>query len=151
MNKHANSRSQHGITLIELMVVVAVVGILAMIAVPSYRQYVVKSNRAAAEAFIMSVANKQEQYMLDARTYAGVAADPGDSSGLTTLGLSAPNDVSKNYNIKIGAVSNAPPTYKITAEPTGSQATNDTQCGSVSINQAGTKAISGTGSVAACW
>lgn len=148
MNKNLSAnnmpmrQSQYGVTLIELMIAVAVVGILAMIAVPSYRQYVVKSNRAAAEAFIMSVANKQEQYMMDARAY---------SSSLSTLGMTAPSDVSKHYTISISGVAATPPAYTVVATPTGSQATNDTQCGSVSINQAGTKAITGTSTVAECW
>lgn len=142
MNSRVNIQAQQGLTLIELMIVVVIVGILAMIAVPSYRSHTVKSNRAAAEAFIMSVANKQEQYMLDARTY---------TNSLSTLGMSAPADVSRNYSISITNVGTAPPTYTVTAAPTGSQATDDTQCGSISINQAGTKAITGTGSVAGCW
>ncbi|MBI4937843.1 MAG: type IV pilin protein [Nitrosomonadales bacterium] len=138
----AGSRAQRGFTLIELMIVVAIVGILALIAVPSYRQYVVKANRAAAESFIMSVTNKQEQYMLDARQYAAT---------LALLGMAAPEDVSKNYNITITNIGATPPTYTITAVPAGSQAASDTRCGSVSINQAGTKGITGTGTVAECW
>ncbi|TXT23417.1 MAG: type IV pilus assembly protein PilE [Gallionellaceae bacterium] len=151
----ASSKTPNGFTLIELMIVVAIVGILALVAVPSYRQHVVKSNRAAAEGFILGVANKQEQYMLDARTYAGVAADPGDTTGLVNrpnetppgLGMTVPADVVRNYNILIGAVSTTPPGYKITAVPIGSQLADDTQCGAVSIDQAGTKLPTTPG----CW
>lgn len=143
--------TQHGFTLVELMIVVAIVGILALIAYPSYTQHTIKAKRAAAESFIMSVANKQEQYVLDARQYAGVAADPGDATGLTTLGVSVPSDVSQNYDIKIGAVTSTPLAYKVTAVPIGGQAAADTKCGSVSIDQAGTKGKTGTGTVADCW
>jgi type IV pilus assembly protein PilE len=138
----AGSRTQRGFTLVELMIVVAIIGILTFVAVPSYRQYVVKSNRAAAESFVMSVTNKQEQYMLDARQYAAT---------LVLLGMAAPADVSNNYNITITNIGATPPTYTITAVPTGSQAASDTRCGSVSIDQAGTKGITGAGTVAECW
>ena len=139
----AAGRAQQGFTLVELMVVAAIVGILAVIAYPAYTQYVVKSNRAAAESFILSVANKQEQYALDARQY---------STTLAALGLATPTDVARKYTITEPiAVSSVPMAYTITAVPISAQATNDTKCGSVSIDQTGTKSISGTGTVADCW
>lgn len=69
-----------GFTLIEVMITVAIVGILAAIAYPSYIDYVTKSGRAEGVAAVMEVANLQEQYYLDNRTYA---------SDLTKLGMSA--------------------------------------------------------------
>lgn len=137
---------QNGFTLIELMIVVVIIGILAAIGYPSYISYVTKSNRSAAESFIMSLANKQEQYMLDKRQYATLAelgyADPQDF----------PLDGSRqHYRVTIVPVSGPPPTYTITATPTGTQLANDTTCGSVRIDQAGTKYETGTGTVADCW
>jgi len=139
-----NNRMQRGFTLVELMITVAIVGILAAIAYPSYTQYIVKSNRSAAESFLMSVANKQEQYMLDARQYATTLAALGFSS--------IPAEVSGKYTVAVTANNAAtPPSYLITATPTGTQATRDTKCGAVTIDQAGTKGKSGTGTVADCW
>jgi len=136
-------KSENGFTLIELMIVVAVVGILAVIAYPSYNQYVTRSNRSVAASFMLSVANKQEQYMLDARQYA---------SALSTLNLAPPAEVSKNYAITVVANNAAtPPSYTITATPTGAQLSNDTNCANLTLDQTGAKGISGTGSVAACW
>ena len=151
INTQQPNGSNRGFTLIELMIAVAIVGIIAAIAYPSYAQYVVKSNRSAAQSFILGVANKQEQYILDARQYAGVAGDPGDATGLVTLNITVPSEVSRNYTVTIGAVTLAPPAYKVTATPTGTQLTKDTACRNLTINQAGQKGISGTGTVAGCW
>lgn len=133
-------KSQSGFTLIELMIVVIIAGILAAIAYPSYSQYVTKSKRSAAESFMLTVANKQEQYMLDARSYA---------TTLSALGLTTPTDVAANYSIALSGVTST--TYTITATPSGTQQANDTKCANLTLNQTGAKGISGTGSVAACW
>jgi type IV pilus assembly protein PilE len=142
--KTVNSRSRcpvsGGFTLMELMVTVAIVGILAAVALPSYTSYIVKANRSAAASFLLQLANKEEQYLLDARQYTGTVTDL----------LAIPSEVSKNYSVSI-TPETAPPRYTITATPTGSQATRDTKCGNLTLKQDGTKGISGTGAVADCW
>ncbi len=136
---HVTGGVPQGFTLLELMIVVAIIAILATIAYPSYMSYVARTNRSAAESFIMSVANKEEQYILDARQYAGVASDPGDDTALATLHMTVPREVSDFYDIKVGNVTLTPPGYKVTAVPKGTQATNDAHCGSVSITYTGDK------------
>ncbi len=131
-----------GFTLIEVMVVVVVVALLATIAITSYMSYTIRAKRSAAESFLMSVANKQEQYVLDARQYA---------SSLATLNMTVPSDVDASYNITITNVGTTPPTYTVNAVPKDAQAVNDTQCATVSINQAGAKSQTGTGTVNDCW
>ncbi|MEO6422143.1 MAG: type IV pilin protein [Candidatus Nitrotoga sp.] len=118
-------RIQNGFSLIELMVTVVIIAILAAIAIPSYQNYVVKGNRAAAQSFMMDLANREKQYLLDARTYADFA----------TLGVSAPANVSKHYNIAIVPVV-TPPSFVITATPYSSQQTND---GSLTLGSDGSK------------
>lgn len=139
--KQAATSFQSGFTLIELMITVAIVAILAAVALPSYRQYVIRANRSAAESYIMTVANKQEQYNLDARQYADTL------SKLSTV----PADVALNYSVTVTADNTAtPPTYSVKATPIGSQASD--ACGAVSVDQTSTKSISGSGTtVAACW
>lgn len=151
-----NISKHRGFTLIELMITVAVVGILAAVAYPSYTQYIVRANRSAAQSFMFSVANKQEQYLLDARVYAG------GSTALADLNTTAPAEVSSKYTITVTctmptATGNCTaaagtPAYVITGTPSGNQATNDTKCGTLTLNQLGAKTKSGTASaVADCW
>jgi len=107
---------QNGFTLMELMIVVVIVGILAAIAYPSYRNQVVKGNRAAAQSYMMSLAGREEQIMLDKRSYLAAA---NTAALATTNGLiAAPTEVTKFYDVKIDVVPAAtPPTFLITATP----------------------------------
>lgn len=121
-----NSKRERGFSLVELMVVVAVIAILAAIAYPSYQDYVIKANRTAAQAFMMDIANKEQQYLLDTRSY---------SSSLTDLALSTPTEVSKYYTITIDPVTAT--TFTITATPiTGTKQASD---GALTLDHLGTK------------
>ncbi|MEX0606833.1 MAG: prepilin-type N-terminal cleavage/methylation domain-containing protein, partial [Halofilum sp. (in: g-proteobacteria)] len=72
-------RRQTGFTLIELMITVIVVGVLTAIAIPSYTQYVQRSNQSSAQQFMVEVASRAEQYRMDARDFPdGFSADDGD-------------------------------------------------------------------------
>lgn len=69
-----NKRKQHGVTLMELLVAIAIISILAALAVPAYQDYVRRANKAAAQAFMMDMANRQAQFILDTRFYADTLA-----------------------------------------------------------------------------
>ena len=124
-------RRDRGFTLLELMVVVAIVGILLAIAFPSYKNYILKGNRAGAQAFLMDAAQRQQQYFLDNRTYAP------DLGTLFATASPVPTEVSPYYAITVATTGGPPPTFLITAAPKGTQAANNEP--TLTIDQAGTK------------
>lgn len=127
-----------GFTLVELMIVVVVVGILGAVAFPSYQDHLRKGRRAATQAYLMDLAMRQQQYLIDNRSYATTAS----ALGYTTV----PTDVSSYYTAAITTADGPPPTFSIAATPQGTQASDS--CGTLSINSAGTKSSSsGTN----CW
>jgi len=73
----AHRSRRNGFTLLELLITVAVVAILAAIALPSYSQYVIRANRAQAKQFLQDIANREEQYLLDQRSYTATIGSGG--------------------------------------------------------------------------
>jgi type IV pilus assembly protein PilE len=110
-----------GFSLIELMIVVAVVAILAVIAYPSYQQYVIRANRSAAQAVMLDMANRQQQYFIANRTFAS-------ATQLEASGFSLPAEVSPYYTYSIALQAGPPPGFSITFTPMGTQA-NDVELG----------------------
>lgn len=127
------NRSSRGFTLIELMIVVVIIGVLASIAYPNYMNYVLKANRAAAQSFLLNAAQRQQQYFLDARSFAP------DLAALNTL---APSNVSTYYTIVVTTTAGPPPGFSFTATPIGSQNRNNEPV--LTINQSGAKTPTGT-------
>ncbi len=120
--------SSRGFTLIELMVVAAIVAILAAIAYPSYQQYVIRGKRSAAQAQMMDIANRQQQYLLANRSYAS-------KTQLESGGYALPSEVSSNYGYSITVGSGTPPTFTITFTPSGAQASD----GNLTLSSDGSK------------
>lgn len=134
-------KAVRGFTLIELVIVVAMVAILAAIALPSYQESVRKSRRGQAKADLLELVQMLERAYSTDRTYARY-------STLDAPFNQSPRDGEARYAITIENVTAA--TYTLTATPQGSQA-NDTRCGALRINQLGAKSITGTGVAADCW
>jgi type IV pilus assembly protein PilE len=125
-------RKTQGFTLIELLVAIVIVGILASIAYPSYQNYMKRSRRATAQAFLMDVAQKEQEYLLDNRSYA---------PDLATLNVSTPSSVSSYYTITPTVSNTAPMSFSFSAAPitTGAQAGDVT----LSIDNTGAKLPAG--------
>jgi len=132
--------SSKGFSLIELLVVLAIIGILVAIAVPSYDAYLRRGSRAAAQAFMMQVSGKQAQYLLDARNYAIGATAVAD------LGLAVPPEVSPFYTVAVenstgGTTVSVPPSFRVRATPiTGTRQASD---GELILSHNGTKTRGG--------
>lgn len=129
-------KDSKGFTLIELMITVVIVGILAAVAIPQYTQYVLRGNRAAAQAFMMDIANREKQYLLDARSYTAnwASTDPAPN-----LAMTAPADVSKYYTITVcvDCTTGTPPSFKITASPKAG--TSQASDGNLTLDDTGAK------------
>ena len=117
-----------GFTLVELIVAVAILGILMAIAVPSYQEHLRKGRRAEAQSFLSQVAQKQQQFLMDARTYGGSLAD---------LNLTAPSSVTNFYTVTVVADAGPPPAFTVTADPVAGSAQVDD--GTLTIDNTGRK------------
>ena len=138
-----HSKKPGGFTLIELMIVVAIVGILAAIAYPSYQEHVRKSQRADAQAVLLEGAQFMERYYTVNNDYS-VPNATWAASGLT---VSPKGAAAANIRYNIALVGGAT-TFTLTANPVPANA--DPRCGALSVNQAGTKG-SATNDNEYCW
>ncbi|MFK8051052.1 MAG: type IV pilin protein [Halioglobus sp.] len=140
-NNVAMRRSAQGFTLIELMIVVAVVGILFTFALPAYQNSVIKSKRATAKSLLMDVANRQERLLLDRSTY---------TLDMQDLGFSADPTISDDGNYSVDAAACAGGTiancYVLTATARSGQA-KDSKCLTLTLDSTGAK----TAPNAECW
>lgn len=127
-----------GFTLLELLIAVAVVGILGAVAYPAYVDFVQSSNRTEAQRELLRLANLQEQYFVDHRVY---------TDDMKNLGAASDPFTTEHSWYSIDAtLANAGSTYKMTATAKGSQA-SDTHCAKFHINEIGQKTATSTD----CW
>ena len=117
-----------GFTLIEVMIVVAIVALLASIAYPAYTSHVIKSNRAAAKAQMMDIANRQQQFLLANRAYAS-------KTQLEASGYALPKEVSGRYDYAIAVDATTAPTYTVTFTAKGGQVSD----GNLTLTSSGVK------------
>ena len=116
----------------ELLITVAVLSILVGIAVPNYRQYVIRGKRSAAQSVMMDIANREQQFLLANRRYA-------DKATLESNGFALPAEVRENYTWDISLGAGSRPSFVITFTGVGTQAA-DNSPQPLTLNSSGEKA-----------
>jgi type IV pilus assembly protein PilE len=136
---------QRGVTLMELLTVVAVLGIIAAIAVPSYRRYLVRAQRSDAKTALLQIQAAQERFYLQANKYTTNLTDKMPN-GLGVLSTSS------NGYYQISIDSGADQDFIARATPiTGKGQSDDKLCTEFSIDSTGKRDSKGTATVADCW
>ena len=151
MHKQVWRSRNAGFTLIELMIVVVIIGILAAIGYPGYRAYVVRTHRGVAKSALVQAIDRQAQFFVDNKAFA---------TDLTTVGFGTnPYAITRNgkevvttsadriYTIQLSGASAT--AFTLQAVPQLKQATEDSECGTLSITNTGIRSVSGTGTK--CW
>ena len=128
---------QSGFTLIELMIVVAIIGILAAIAYPGYQEYAMRANRAEARSILLENTQLLERHFTTSNDY----------SSFGGLIAQSPKTGTAKYGITVAGTAT---TYTLTAAPEGAMA-SDSKCGTLTLDNTGAKTSSGSESVEYCW
>jgi len=150
-----NTSINNGFTLIELMIVVAIVAILAMVVLPGYQGHIRKAKRSIARAELITVLARQEQFFVMNKQYAGRLDLLGYDSSPYAVGPDG-EQVPITSPARIYLISvfdalpvGAPQVFTLRATPQLGQV-RDRQCGFLQISSSGIKSAS-AGSISDCW
>ncbi|MDB5968808.1 MAG: ral secretion pathway protein [Hydrocarboniphaga sp.] len=151
---------RRGFTLIELIVAVAIVGLLTVIALPAYSIYTLRTSRAVGKAALVSMSAAQETYFVDRKAYTNAVTDLGLTTYLSRDGSTSATQTSNSiYSLSIAALTTSgtcPATgsaaiggYTLIATPVGTQA-RDTGCSTLCLTSSGIR-LASAGTAADCW
>ncbi len=130
-------KTQRGFTLIELMIVVAIIGILAAIAVPQYSDYVTRSRRTDGQSTLLQVAQELE------RCYTQFSAYNNTSCAVVGTGGVSETSPEGYYVIAAAGGALSASAFTLTATPQGAQATNDSDCTTLTLTHLGGQGATG--------
>ncbi|MDH3560061.1 MAG: prepilin-type N-terminal cleavage/methylation domain-containing protein [Gammaproteobacteria bacterium] len=136
-----NLKRTNGFTLVELMIVVAIIGIIVAFGYPSYRDQVIKSRRADGMGALLELADRMERHYSDVGSYK--QADDSD----TTVADVFPGFSSSYYTLSIDSQDNI--AFTVSASTAGSQTAD--KCGNFTLTSLGIKTVSGSLPVDDCW
>lgn len=145
-------KAARGVTLFELLIVVVIVGILVAVAVPSYRNYVIRANRAEARSALLALATAEEKYYLQCNTYTASLGSGAGTCSPANLQFPAVSERG-NYAIAVTAADAAGWTATATAR-SGEPQYDDTKCRVFGITSTGARTASTAGNVSndsECW
>ncbi len=128
---------QHGFSLLEILIVLAIISILSAVAIPSYTHYLTKAHRLEAEITLIKIAGILEKYYISHNTYQNAeiqALVPAKQ---------------KNYRFELTMADDAD--FILTAHPLAEQEIRDVECGTLTLTAKGEKSISGSNVSAECW
>lgn len=152
MKKMKSATGQTGFTLMELMIIIAILGILIALAVPSYQRYVIATNEKAAMSKLMELSGLLESNKSQQGAYKG---DFITSLMSSSANNQVPDKGSARYNITIATVpatGDFRQTYTLTATPTAAGAQNSGKCGTISLDSFLIKSAKKAGvTVTDCW
>ena len=138
------ARVPRGFTLIEIMIVVALIGILASIALTSYQSSARKSRRYAAQSCLMEQAQYMERYYTSAN-------NPMSYTGAVLPSANCRTNLASYYTFSLPAAANSSQAFSVQAAAIGAQ-TGDTDCRTLALNQAALQSSSSaTGPSTGCW
>lgn len=147
-------RFSRGFTLIELLIVLAIVAIILAIAIPSYDQYVLRSNRSEGKNLLLRIAAEQEKFFTTFNRYSANLNGPRTGNPATSglnMDISTQQDAADTafYTINVVVPANGL-TYTLQATPSGAfQATDP--CGALTVNNAGERDALGPTAPDNCW
>jgi len=145
-----NARRGRGFTLIEAMIVVAIIAFLAAIAYPSYTSHIRKGKRAEAKAKLLTAAQRQERSYTDNGTYVADLAPLFGLAPTSVVYSGDNNDPGSAYRITVAPAAGGINTgYTLTATPNGGY--SDTDCGNLTLTSTGVKGKSGSADLSRCW
>jgi len=146
------NKNNKGFSLIEVMIVVAIFGIITAVATPSYMEYVRKGKRADAKVELLRLSQMQESFFVQNLSYASTLAQLGLAGTVTSEQDEYTMSLSTVVPAGCGGTSASPCTgYTLTAQATGSSQSNDGQCGNFTLSNTGVKGVTGAHTAKDCW